>query len=402
MIFTYRKKIIILIAAFIGGFIINMPLLWREALFFIKGQPAIMGKTFLPHSPCLAISRVMKLNFFSEGNFILWVLYPLIITVIICGLLYHLKGRPDKIIKTSAIYTCLLLAYTAIAMTFGGKFLFNTNPMRTVFIIFPLLALPAAAYIKESNRPYIFNFIIFLLSATLLLMSIRAATYKPILPHALPGDFTDMASWINKNAAGNARIIVEDAEHRFSRDGRLIHPLYDSHILPLLGILTEQDYAGGIIPWSENSEWTFSYYADARIFSRSIESFSLNEIKEYFKIYNIGWVICWTGISESFFLRYPEYFTPEKSFGLFRVFSVKGARSFLHGAAGRARFNRVKGCLEVSLDKKADAVVLKYHWWKRVKTSPPLEIEKIKIGDDPAGFIKVKRPCRNFTVTFGE
>jgi hypothetical protein len=56
--------------------------------------------------------------------------------------------------------------------------------------------------------------------------------------------------------------------------------------------------------------------------------------------------------------------------------------------------------LELS-ELKGNEVILKYHWVEGLTASPPIEVQPVKMADDPIPFIKLTHPPAKVTLRAG-
>jgi hypothetical protein len=96
----------------------------------------------------------------------------------------------------------------------------------------------------------------------------------------------------------NQQTIVEalrqhtTAEARILWEDRSLAPLA-SHWTPLLTLVTERAYIGGLDP-DVRIEHTTNGLADAVLMGRPIRDWNDDALDEYCTRYNIGWIVCWS------------------------------------------------------------------------------------------------------------
>ena len=88
---------------------------------------------------------------------------------------------------------------------------------------------------------------------------------------------------VREHTTPKARILWEDH----------VTPPLSSHWTPLLTLLTERAYIGGLDP-EAGIEHTTNGLTDAILMGRPIRDWSDNALHEYCTRYNIGWVACWS------------------------------------------------------------------------------------------------------------
>ena len=114
-------------------------------------------------------------------------------------------------------------------------------------------------------------------------------------------------------------------------------------------------------------------------------------MKEYFKLYNVTWIVCWFDTSKRFFDRYPEYLLKRKEIDKFSIYQVKRDPSFFLKGKGTVTsdYNRIR--LDRTIADNSE-IILSYHWMKGLKTKPERRLERVFIGNDPIGFIRITDP----------
>jgi hypothetical protein len=107
--------------------------------------------------------------------------------------------------------------------------------------------------------------------------------------------------------------------------------------------------------------------------------------------------VCWHEESKNFFNRYPDYTVKQVEINTFTIYEVSREPSFFLKGKGivKSDYNR----LELShLVAKDGEVILNYHWMKQLKTKPENKLERVFIGNDPIGFIRIVDPSRSLVV----
>ena len=210
----------------------------------------------------------------------------------------------------------------------------------------------------------------------------------------LPQPCRDLVQWIKENTDPSGRILFEDQLRL--REATALESL---HWTPLLPLLTGREYVGGlyhcgIIPYHHAAFGDFHIKGQA---NRQIDQVPEAELRAFCRMYNVGWVICWSPLSRGVFRKldwaHPLATLPRPTFrtteNQWQIFRIDGAHSFFAVGSGRVRadYNRLE---LTDLVPDDDAIVLRYHWLDTLRTDPPLPIRCVKIPDDPVGFIRVE------------
>jgi len=180
-----------------------------------------------------------------------------------------------------------------------GILLLIINPLR----FFPLLIILLIKFSKKVNgfdEKIKFLFLsLFFIRAIISLMG-----YSP-LPKSIPEEIKNLIKTLEEKTVKGDRILIEADKHIF-KNGRLIHPIYDSHIMSYVVAKIERKFFGGIIPW----ETSFSNFIAGKFKSKELEE---SNIIEYIQKEKIKYVICWTEKCKKFFSDKSEkIFTGEK------------------------------------------------------------------------------------------
>ena len=119
------------------------------------------------------------------------------------------------------------------------------------------------------------------------------------------------------------------------------------------------------------------------------------QIRNYFRLYNIGAVVAFHPASIQRILSVPGLVTLDRRIGPVHLMRVNQPLSwFLQGEGKvKASLNR----LEVS-EVKGNEVILKYHWAEGLIGTPAVKIVPVKMYDDPIPFIKILDPPATFTL----
>jgi hypothetical protein len=199
-------------------------------------------------------------------------------------------------------------------------------------------------------------------------------------------EITEIAHWVRQNTPDEARVLFEESgdETGFVYDG-----MYLSSFIPHW---SGRQLIGGPINLY-NDRHHFAEFHSGRLFGRDIQGVTDEEIKRYFRLYNIGAVVAFHPASLKRLRSVPGLITLDRRIGPVHLMRVNQSPDWFVHAQGKviAKLNR----LEVSTGG-ANEVVLKYHWLDGLVSDPPATIVPVKIYDDPIPFIKVVDPPRSF------
>jgi hypothetical protein len=202
-----------------------------------------------------------------------------------------------------------------------------------------------------------------------------------------------LEKWIIENTTKEGRILIEDSG-KFDTQGkddhyRWGHQFYFAHFPALLPYYTEREFIGGPYPYTLIKHH-FAEFHDGILFKKDVDTFSLSELRHYFDLYNIQWIVCWSKKSRDFFDKYPRYLLNGNKVDKFYMYTVNRAPSYFYKGEGQITSDYNK--LQLTRVKSEGEIIIKYHWLKYLKTDPPRPIERVMIMDDPIGFIKIHNP----------
>jgi hypothetical protein len=272
------------------------------------------------------------------------------------------------------------------------------QPMRFKVPFDLFLAIAAAYAVAEwlnagsatsRSRSYTVPLLLFTASITFLINLVATESQGKLrLRTIIRPEITEIARWVQQNTLDQARVLFEESgdETGFVYDG-----MYLSAFIPHW---SGRELIGGPINLY-NDRHHFAEFHSGRLFGRAIQAFSDEEIKEYFRLYNIGAVVAFHPASLKRLASVSGLVTLDRRIGPVHLMRVNQPSGWFVRGQGRviAKLNR----LEVSTSG-ANEVVLKYHWLNGLVSNPPATIIPVKIYDDPIPFIKVIDPPRSFVL----
>jgi hypothetical protein len=201
-------------------------------------------------------------------------------------------------------------------------------------------------------------------------------------------EIAEIARWVQQNTPDEARVLFEESgdETGFVYDG-----MYLSSFIPHW---SGRALIGGPINLY-NDRHHFAEFHSGRLLGRDIQGFTDDEIKKYFRLYNIGAVVAFHPVSIKRLRSIPGLITLDRRLGPVHLMIVNQPSDWF--VQGQGQLTATLNRLEVSTSG-AKEVILKYHWVDGLVSNPPATIIPIKIYDDPIPFIKVIDPPRSFTL----
>jgi hypothetical protein len=304
-------------------------------------------------------------------------------------------NRTAGVMLASAGIVLFLLAY------FGSliPLVKSWQPLRFKVPLDLCLALAAAYILADglarrslTSRSYVLPSIVACsLLAFLFNLFATETRAKMLLRTGLRPELTAIVEWIEKETPAEARVLFEESgdETGFVYDGT-----YLSSFIPHR---TPRQLIGGPINLY-NDRHHFAEFHSGKLLKKDIQTLSDDEIRNYFRLYNIGAVVAFHPASVQRIQAVPGLVILDRQIGPVHLMKVNQPLTwFLQGDGKiKASLNR----LDLS-ELKGKEIVLKYHWTKGLSASPSASIVPVKIADDPIPFIKIIQPPARLTLRIG-
>jgi hypothetical protein len=205
---------------------------------------------------------------------------------------------------------------------------------------------------------------------------------------AFPQELNELLQFLDENTSRKGRILIEDSE--FAEQSRE-HAYYGGHYPALFPDHVRREYLCGPRPLYPIKH-SYASFTNGLLFEKNISSITSEEMKHLFTLYNVKWIVCWMQKSKDVFNRYPEFLKKLKDIDKFTVYEVLREPTFFIKGQGRvaADYNRI--ALRDVVADDDDEIIISYHWMQKLKTEPPIALEKAVVRDDPVGFIKLINP----------
>jgi hypothetical protein len=207
-----------------------------------------------------------------------------------------------------------------------------------------------------------------------------------IFPENLP----TLLKYLEAHTTREGRILIEDSE--YLRNTSPFHQYYGGHFPGLFPEYLQREYLCGPRPMYPIKH-SYASFVRGVLFDKNIADYTAAELQERFATYNVKWIVCWYQESKKYFERFPDYIKKMADIDNFSVYEVKRAPSFYLKGRGtvHADYNRLS--LE-NVSAEDDEIIISYHWMKTLKLTQGGSIERVFLGGDPVGFIKIKHPPR--------
>ena len=158
----------------------------------------------------------------------------------------------------------------------------------------------------------------------------------------------------------------------------------NSHLTGYLALQEDREIIGG--PYLGKR---FADAWDGWAFGSPLEEMPRERFLAYVELYNIGWIVAHSEPLKQY-LDTVESVTPEAQFQFVQTYRVQREHSYFAEGQGRVA-ERTHNRLVLD-DLEGEHVVLRYHYFPRLTSTPPITIESVYYLDDPHPFIKLTRP----------
>ncbi len=190
------------------------------------------------------------------------------------------------------------------------------------------------------------------------------------------GEYTRwLRQWISTETSLSARVMFETSKGR----------KYDnSHLTGYLALQEDREIIGG--PYLAKR---FADVWDGWAFGSPLEELPPERFLAYLDLYNIGWIVAHSEALKQY-LDTMESVTPEAQFNMVRTYRVRREHSYFVEGQGRVAQRKHNRLVLDGLE--GESVVLRYHYFPQLESTPPVTIESVYYLDDPHPFIKLTRP----------
>ncbi len=226
----------------------------------------------------------------------------------------------------------------------------------------------------------------------LYLVDLDLGTHGPLL-EKLPDQAKELARWIAASDP-DSRLILENGWTM--KDQQLRLPYFKADLSLLWAIENGRELIGGS-PSEGFSIYRFADLGNGKAFGKSLDEWSAADFVKQLEIYNVGTAILWSPQAKQFFAGLGDVHLLEES-EPFALYGVAGTRTFLlEGRAASVRAH--EDCIQLK-EAQPGRLVLKYHYFRTLRTAPKLALQKIAPGNgDPVPFIGIVNDApRDITV----
>jgi hypothetical protein len=300
------------------------------------------------------------------------------------------ERRPLGIMFAAALMVLFVITYFG---SFIG-FLKSWQSLRfkvpyDLFLIFPAVYLIAIRFTRRSlvSHPNLVSAIVIVGSVAFLVNLIQTESRGRMnLRTGLAPELAAIVDWIQRETPAEARVLFEESG---DETGFVYNGMYLSSFIPHW---TGRELIGGPINLY-NDRHHFAEFHSGKLFKRDIQKMTDEQLKDYFRLYNIGAVVAFHPLSIQRLRSVPGLIILDQRIGAVHLMKVNQPLTWFVQGDGKvnARLNRIEAS-----SIRGDEIILKYHWVKGLGGAPELKIVPVKIDDDPIPFIKIINPPTRF------
>jgi len=191
-----------------------------------------------------------------------------------------------------------------------------------------------------------------------------------------PGPFSTWAlDQLRQETGPDARVMFELSHARVYDD---------AHMAGYLAVQSGREFIGGAYPYTH-----FANVWDDWMFGRKVEATPVAQFQAYLQLYNVGWILAHSDSLKRYLADVPNV-TPVSSKPPLALYRVGIDHTFFVEGSGRVTARAVNR-LDLA-DLQGDTVVLKYHYLPGLQADPPVQMDGVKLLDDPEPFIRLHKP----------
>jgi hypothetical protein len=300
------------------------------------------------------------------------------------------ERRPLGIMFAAALMVLFVITYFgSIIVFFKSWQSLRFKVPYDLLLILPAVYLMAIRFTQRSlvSHPNVVSAIVIASCVAFLVNLIQTESRSRMnLRTGLAPELTAIVDWIQRETPVEARVLFEESG---DETGFVYNGMYLSSFIPHW---TGRELIGGPINLY-NDRHHFAEFHSGKLFKRDIQKITDEQLRDYFRLYNIGAVVAFHPLSIQRLRSIPGLITLDQRIGAVHLMKVNQPLTWFVEGEGtvNVRFNRVEASRV-----RGDEIILKYHWVRGLRSEPELKIDPVKIGDDPIPFIKVIAPPTTF------
>ncbi|RMF96405.1 MAG: hypothetical protein D6734_03745, partial [Candidatus Schekmanbacteria bacterium] len=201
---------------------------------------------------------------------------------------------------------------------------------------------------------------------------------------------TEFINFIRENTTKEGRILMENSDWESG------HLYFGGHLPILLPHYVDREFVGSEYSTDPMIDNFMSFY-DGFLFHKKLSWFNRQRLEEYFNLYNIKWIICWSKDAVKLMDSFPDYIVKRAVFSPFILYEVNRKGSYFLSGHGNVKTAINKIWLS-NVQSENGKIILSYHWLKTLKTDKAMEVKRVFLLDDKVGFIEIDNPPKNLTI----
>lgn len=271
--------------------------------------------------------------------------------------------------------------FLSVVAFFGTQAgLADSQPQRFIIPLVIMLTLIISTATRHTHSTKMIRVV----SLLALIIIVEPGSQRYIYRSDYPDDLQKIISFLSASN-DNRRILIQDSD---------THPYTYTHISAWLPHGTSMETTAH--PYTGLKPKFTQFRADT-LFDQPLDQLRTADLKSYFELYNIGWIIVYSQSARAYFDSIPEIepLIVSPTANLYGT-QVKNSLCYKGSADIDATYNQfiVNNCI-------SDTLILKYHYFKYLKVFPnSVLIDGVYLQNDPVPFIRLINVNGTCTVTF--
>jgi len=217
---------------------------------------------------------------------------------------------------------------------------------------------------------------------------LETAAHGPITT-TLPEQAQEIWQWMEASEH-DSRMAMESG-WKVDENGGVVAPYFNSDIGMLWAIESNREVIGAS-PSEGFTSFSFTDLGNGFGFGKPLSRLSPDQFRAELETYNVGSLIAWSAEVKEYLDRV-DGLVPLQRSDPYMLYGVAGSHTFL--MAGKAgSVNADQDCIRIKAAEPG-RLVLKYHYFKTLRTDPPIAMSPAPIGNgDPIPFIAIDNDIR--------
>jgi hypothetical protein len=241
-------------------------------------------------------------------------------------------------------------------------------------------------------------------------LALGLCLWSPISPSlpirsGLSGEARGLVALLRSRVDPERRLLLEDSAWELPESDWIEnlsapgHRYFGTHLPSLLPELTGLELLNGAYVGAPFIRHQTVRFESRRLDGRPIGEWSAAELRVLFDRYAVGHVLVWSDEARAALRAQPGLLAPDGALEELSLFRVMGPSSRFALGSGRVRSSLERLELD-ELEPEKGRVVIRYHFDSRLRSEPPLTVERVPVEGDPIGFIGLRDPPRHLRLGF--